>query len=288
MISREKLIEMYTTMVKCRMIADRASLLAQQGRIPPPTAAAVGHEATLAGVAANLHPDDSLTASNRELLPGYLRGAPLTSIFATFAANGNGHSSSAPNGNSASSIKPEDPLMHACNAARAHKARKTGNVSVVFCAVEQASSASWKKQLGLAARRSLPVIFVLRHSASQNSNRGASALAGASDAPQALAHGVPMIAVDGDDAVAVYRVASESVARARQRRGPTLIESIASTSSGAPADGTTGNGHKDISAAFLNMENYLSGKGLFDPTRRPQIETGFRQELDLATRFLNG
>ena len=55
MISHTKLIEMYTAMVRCRMITDRADLLAQQGRIPSTTAASVGHEATLAGVAATLH-----------------------------------------------------------------------------------------------------------------------------------------------------------------------------------------------------------------------------------------
>lgn len=272
---------MYTAMVKCRMIADRAHLLAQQGRIPTAVAATVGHEATLAGVAANLHPDDSVNASHGELLPGYLRGAPLTSIFSSFAANGNGHAPSVSNGNGAT---PGDPLAGACEAARTHKARKTGKVSVVFCASEQASPTSWKKHLSLAARRNLPVIFVLRHSESQV----ASALASAGDAPQALAHGAPVIAVDGDDAVAVYRVASESVARARQRRGPTLIESVTTASSPAAQNGATGNGHKPIPAAFLNMENYLSGKGLFDPILRPQIEAGFRRELDAATRFLNG
>ncbi len=264
------------------MIADRANHLAQQGRIPIAVAATVGHDATLAGVAANLHPDDSVNASHGELLPGYLRGAPLTSIFASFAANGNGHAPSISNG--ASSATPGDSLVSACDAARTHKARQTSKVSVVFCASEQASPASWKRHLSLAARRNLPVVFVLRHSESQI----ASALASAGDAPQALAHGVPVIAVDGDDAVAVYRVASESVSRARQRRGPTLIESITTASSPSALNSTSGNGHKPVPAAFLNMENYLSGKGLFDPALRPQIEAGFRRELDAATRFLNG
>jgi pyruvate dehydrogenase E1 component alpha subunit len=282
LIPHEKLLEMYTAMVKCRMIADRANLLAQQGRIPTALAATMGHEATFAGIAANLHPDDSVNASHGELLPGYLRGAPLTAIFSSFAPNGNGHAPSAPN--DATAATAGDPLLSACEAARAHKARKTGKVSVVFCAGEQASPASWKRHLSLAARRELPVVFVLRH----NESQVASALGSAGDAPQALAHGAPVIAVDGDDAVAVYRVASESVARARQRRGPTLIESVTTASSPAAQNGASGNGHNTVSAAFLNMENYLSGKGLFDPILRPQIEADFRLELDAATRFLNG
>jgi hypothetical protein len=125
-----------------------------------------------------------------------------------------------------------------------------------------------KKQLGVASRRNLPIIFVLCHNASQDPDQVASALTLTSDAPQALAHGVPVIAVDGDDAVAVYRVASESVSRARQLRGPTLIESVTAVSSDSPLNGATRNGHKTIPVALLNMENYLTGKGLFDPALR--------------------
>ncbi len=41
---------------------------------------------------------------------------------------------------------------------------------------------------------------------------------------KAQAYGFPGITVDGNDVVAVYRVASEAIARARKGAGPTLIE----------------------------------------------------------------
>ena len=42
----------------------------------------------------------------------------------------------------------------------------------------------------------------------------------------ALGSGVPGIAVDMDDAVAIYRVAQESIGRARAGGGPALIDCI--------------------------------------------------------------
>jgi TPP-dependent pyruvate/acetoin dehydrogenase alpha subunit len=52
--------------------------------------------------------------------------------------------------------------------------------------------------------------------------------------------------VDGNDVVAVYRVASEAIAHARKGHGPTLIDCRLSI----PAD------------PLQNMRNYLIGKGL--------------------------
>ena len=100
------------------------------------------------------------------------------------------------------------------------------------------------------------------------------------------AWGVPAITVDGNDAVAVYRVASESIARARLGRGPTLIECGVYPLHG-PAGNHRKNGrrleaHDPISA----MEIHLARKGLFSERLKRQTVAGFRRELDAATRFL--
>ena len=43
-------------------------------------------------------------------------------------------------------------------------------------------------------------------------------------ADRAAASGIPGVAVDGNDVMAVYEAASEAIARARKGQGPTLIE----------------------------------------------------------------
>jgi TPP-dependent pyruvate/acetoin dehydrogenase alpha subunit len=72
--------------------------------------------------------------------------------------------------------------------------------------------------------------------------------------------------VEGNDAVAVYRVACEAVAHARKGDGPTLIV-CQRWQEGDP---------------LQNMENYLDRKGLFSEKFRRQVESGFLAKLDAA------
>ena len=96
---------------------------------------------------------------------------------------------------------------------------------------------------------------------------------------------IPVITVDANDAVAVYRVASESINRARMGRGPTLIEcsGMRNGSGNEAANGENSADHDPIS----NMETYLTRKGLFRAEMKREIATEFRSQLDAATRFLN-
>jgi TPP-dependent pyruvate/acetoin dehydrogenase alpha subunit len=76
--------------------------------------------------------------------------------------------------------------------------------------------------------------------------------------------------VDACDVVAVYRVASESIAHARQGFGPTFIEC------------QQWDGPDATRNPLLNMEKYLDRKGLFNRATRAEIAKGFDLELDAA------
>ena len=70
----------------------------------------------------------------------------------------------------------------------------------------------------------LPVIFVCENnhfgiSMSQSRHQAIKDIA-----DRAAAYGIPGVAVDGNDVMAVYEAANEAVARARKGQGPTLIE----------------------------------------------------------------
>jgi TPP-dependent pyruvate/acetoin dehydrogenase alpha subunit len=84
---------------------------------------------------------------------------------------------------------------------------------------------------------------------------------------QAQAYAFPTIAVDGNDVVAVYRVACEAIAHARKGNGPTLIECQTLPSNGDP---------------ILNMEQYLRRKGLFREELKKDVTVKFGKALDAA------
>jgi pyruvate dehydrogenase E1 component alpha subunit len=251
LISNEKLLELYAAMVKCRIIGDTHPFL----------------DATLAGVTSDLLPGDTLVPTHSALMP-----APFAAMF---PPNGKLHSNAAPKQNG---HVPADPLTVAYEAATASRAAKTAGVAVVICTPADTSQKAWQKKMSIASRRNLPLLIVCAHDsapaippprAQKNGN------------PQALAFGIPVIAVDALDVVAVYRVASESIARARQRRGPTLIESVANSALNQAAT----NGRSPHRDAIQVMEAYLSGKGLFSPEVSRSIADKIRRELNAASRF---
>jgi TPP-dependent pyruvate/acetoin dehydrogenase alpha subunit len=107
-------------------------------------------------------------------------------------------------------------------ARQATEARQAG-VVVVYALVDEASAGLWKKVLRFAAEQELPVVFVVLSAGARGGKaRGAARASGVNS----LAHrcGVPAIVVDADDAVAIYRVAQESIGHARIGGGAALIE----------------------------------------------------------------
>jgi len=241
LISHEKLLELYTAMMKCRM-ASQAAAVAPKG--------VASAEATYAGVALDLARKDTLHAAPRHALARMVRGTTLHRTLLTLERSKGARRTGA------------DPLGEACEAARRHNAAKKQSIAVVFCGDTEAPPAQWKRALGLAARRGLPVVFVSLRSAGD-----APAFLGTpTAAPETMAFGVPLITVDGDDLVAVYRVAFESTTRARQLHIPTLIDAV--TTSGADCVRT--------------MEAWLNARGLFQPALRRKIRRDFRAELGAA------
>jgi len=124
--------------------------------------------------------------------------------------------------------------------------------------------------LKLADKQALPLLFVLQHQRASS----------ATEIPAPLAEAIeqcefPAITVDGDDAVAIYRVATESIERIRQDRGPTLIQCLY-----APAFDLS----EDITDPIERMELYLQRKNLFKPARSRQELDHFYGHLKVASQ----
>ena len=96
-------------------------------------------------------------------------------------------------------------------------------------------------------------------------------------------YGFPIIAVDANDVVAVYRVAYESVERVRQGGGPVLVEAkpyrLYSPSKRHVA--TRGAAERD---PLAHMERYLKAKGLFTSRWKNQVVQEFSRKLDAAVK----
>jgi TPP-dependent pyruvate/acetoin dehydrogenase alpha subunit len=243
LISNQKLVQLYATMLKYHMLeermkAGRSHNLAKQSEPGGHWHLTSGREAATVGVLIDLVSEDTVVSAPGSLVPRFVKGLPLNEMFEAL------------NSPAAAPSQAGPWLQGAIIAAEAHKENKNKKIAVAFSGRGAATSLSWKNALAHALLHRLPMIFV-----SWNPLR---------------AHPMdfPTIAVDGDDVVAVYRVASESIAHARQGLGPTLIEC------------KRWQGPGPVLNPIRNMEKYLTRKGLFNAVTKAEIAADFQKELD--------
>ncbi|MGA8090446.1 MAG: thiamine pyrophosphate-dependent enzyme [Terracidiphilus sp.] len=292
LVSNEKLLAIYAAMVKCRMVQQRAEILFQQGKLATDLHASSGREATAAAIAIDLQPNDSLSLSADDWLPAIVKGMALESLFRALAPG------SATPGDVAAPFasameqnnilpagdKALRPVSIRERALAAQTAKQSSIVAAILPSNEQ-SLRPWHDILSAAASQRLPIVFV--HYADAAELAGAVKPLRKSKNPDALFHGVPAITVDALDAVAVYRVAYEAIARARQGRGATLLECTAHAGISLPGSATEGEpSAAPLLPAVSTLEAYLKSKGIEPAQNNQQIVAAFNLELDLATRFL--
>ncbi len=121
----------------------------------------------------------------------------------------------------------EERLFAGIGTALMTKHLKRTDVTVVFVQQHDISKGAWKRALTLAGTRELPIIFVVLPTLKAGKIKSESELS-----DLATRCGVPGVLVDAGDAVALYRVAQESLGRIRAGGGAVLIESVAFSAPG--------------------------------------------------------
>src|SRR5579859_379097 len=206
LISNDKLFEIYSTMLKCRLLEARIRTLSNG------TAAksAIRLEAAIAGAALDLLPGDTVAPSPGGLVAAFVKGLPLNNIFSIVAPNG---------------AKPRVPyarlnlippslslaaqLDRVIEVATVNKKAENKQIVVAFCGDASAAPDALHDAMCKAGKRDLPILLVC-HSEAESDDI----------CLKAEECNFPGVVVDGDDAVAVYRVATEAMAHARRGSGP--------------------------------------------------------------------
>lgn len=274
LISNDKLMQLYSTMLKCRMLEERIRTLFKPGKATGSRSCDVGREAGIVGVVIDLGCEDAISPPPRDFIASYVKGAPLDAIFSrlrSYAAHpGRGLSSSSEVGYPSANVLPSPPktaarLNIASGIAMLNKAHKNNKIAVVICDGEGPTrQGSWHQALSIAGVNDLPILFVC-----QQEERGKLGADAEGLSLKAKTYGLPVIVVDGNDVVAVYRVASEAIAHARKGNGPTLIECRTDRRAANP---------------ILNLERYLASKGLYSEQAKADVTATFTREMDAAIR----
>jgi len=291
LIPNARLRQIYLAMLGARMLekalpATRRARAADAGGKGYATGIA-GLEACLVATAADLGPGDLVSDPLAGGVVEFLRGATLDAVLDTGSGPGQRAKklgvATACESTSRLPCAPgtAERIWSAMGAAAALQAQATHGkeasrrgVVMLYARPGELAGAMGRSALRHAAERQLPVVFAVMPRPRQHGaagRPGATSLGTASlgtarlgtarlgtarpGAASALAHrcGVPGIAVDANDAVAIYRVAQESIARARAGGGAALIECVPFAVQGAKVP---------AGDALLSMEGYLLHRGI--------------------------
>ncbi len=248
----ERLRKLYAMMLRGRMLLESSEAFPKKLR-------RAQLEACEVGLGYHLAADDLVAPSSRDFMIDLARGRKLSDAEKQMTARSPGQESK----HDRSKIQPSSlaiagdapaQLAIATGMAAVCKMQDKSDVTVAVSAFQGKLSEFPAEALRFAAENSLGIIYVL--CTDWNSPlklREAS-----------LACDVPGIIVDGKDVVAVYRVAEESVRRARQRMGPTLIDCRLEP-------------RRD---PLKVMEEYLRRRSLWSPAWKQDLESRYAVELE--------
>ncbi len=260
----------------------------------------IGEEAVAVGVCAALEEGDYVVSTHRGHGHAIAKGLSLDRMLAELMGRETGYSRGC--GGSMHIFSLEDGLLGgngivgggipiALGPAFAAKYAGTGRVSVGFFGDGAANQGTFHEALNMAALWKLPVIYVCENNLWAASTPAEITMALPDVAERACAYGIPGIAVDGMDAMAVYEVAREAVTRARAGEGPTLIEAKtyrfeAHCGGGLPA-------HQDPEELakrrkhdpITTFERKLVDEGVMTADDQEQMRAQVLAEMDAAVEF---
>ncbi len=232
-IPRDTLILMYERMLKIRHFEDRVKDLFAAGEMPGFVHLYLGQEAVAVGACAPLNDDDYITSTHRGHGHIIAKGGDVKLMMAELYGKATGY-----NKGKGGSMHIADPrlgilgangivgagLPIATGAGLSAKLRKSGQVAVCFFGDGASNQGTFHEAINIAAAFDLPVVYVCENNLYAVGTRQSDVRKVEDIADRGVGYAIPGLAIDGNDAIAVYEACKEAVDRARAGMGPTLIE----------------------------------------------------------------
>ena len=233
-ISPEDLIRLYRLMLLNRRVDERMISLQRQGRIGF-YVGSIGEEAAIIGSAFALEAKDWIIPCYREVGAALLRGFSLFELCCQLFGNSQDHIKGRQMPNHYASFKLRfgsisspvgNQIPHATGIGLAARLRGTQEVALVYFGDGATSEGDFHVALNFAGVYKTSTIFFCRNNQWAISIPRKAQTASPTLAVKATAYNIEGVQVDGNDLFGVYSVTREAADRARQGKGPTLIEAV--------------------------------------------------------------
>jgi acetoin:2,6-dichlorophenolindophenol oxidoreductase subunit alpha len=235
LINEEKLIWMYQTMYRIRLFEE--SMLEQtfKGNSMGVTHPSDGQEAVPTGICAHLTDKDWIGSTHRGhghcIAKGLETDKMMAEIMGKFTGNckgkgGSMHIADFSKGMLGANaiVGASIPLAVGAALTAKYQGKEKESIGVAFFGDGASSQGVLHESMNLASIWKLPVIFACENNQYAEATPSWYAVSVEDIADRAASYNIPGVVVDGMDVFEVYEAAGEAVKRAREGKGPTLLE----------------------------------------------------------------
>lgn len=299
-LDKEKLITMYRTMRLIREFEERVYVLYQETLVYGAAHPYTGEEAVAVGVCSALEPDDYVVGSHRSHGHCIAKGADVKLMMAELFGKETGYCK----GKGGSQhivdfgvrfigaqgiVGASIPI--AAGAAMATQSQNLPQVAVSFFGEGASNTGSFHEGINLAACYNLPVVYILENNLYAVTTSIKKTCKLTNLANRAKAYGIPGKVVDGNNIFEVYEAAKEAINRAREGKGPTLIECKTYRWHGHFIGDPGKYRSKEELASWKEkcpikfLDKYLLENNLLTSQEDEKIKTEVKRQIDEAVEF---
>ncbi|SHL33317.1 alpha-ketoacid dehydrogenase subunit alpha/beta [Flagellimonas taeanensis] len=293
-LDQQKLLNLYTGMLKPRMIEEKMLILLRQGKVSK-WFSGIGQEAISVGVTQALKGDEYILPMHRNLGVFTSRNIPLNRLFAQWQGKQSGFT----NGRDRSfhfgtqDYKIVGMISHlgpqlgvADGIALADMLRRKKRVTAVFTGEGATSEGDFHEALNVASVWNLPVLFCIENNGYGLSTPTNEQYNCENLADRAKGYGMESRIIDGNNILEVYAKVDEICKAIRKRPRPILLEfktfrmrghEEASGTKYVPEKLMKEWGKKD---PIANYEVFLLEKGLLSEEKINQLKASISEEID--------
>jgi pyruvate dehydrogenase E1 component alpha subunit len=198
-----------------------------------PVHLSIGEEAIAAGVCAHLRDEDYIFTTHRSHGHCLAKGASPESLYSEFYGRVTGCCRG--KGGSMHPVYPEIGILGtsaivgggiplAVGAALASLIQNNGRISIAFFGDGASEEGSFHESLNFAALKKIPVIFICENNFYATNSPIKSRQSNPDIYKHAYGYNIPSEQIDGNDVETVWSASGEAVERARNGKGPSLLE----------------------------------------------------------------
>ena len=287
-ISDSDIIKLYEVMSLVRAFDTKAFALQRQGRLGT-YAPVLGQEASQVGTAFAINNNDWVFPTFRENGVLITRGYPMHMILQYWGGDERGQKCPVDMNIFPISVPVSTQIPHAVGAAWASKLKNDGTAVLCYLGDGATSKGDFHEAMNFAGVFKVPCVFIVENNQWAISLSRKKQTSSETLAQKAMAYGFEGIQVDGNDIFAVYKETKEALEKARDGKGPTLIECYTYRI----ADHTTSDDAKRYRKAeevetwkkkdpITRLQKFLQKRNLWTENYEEKLQQRITQQIDKA------